>query len=165
MNILKQQDGVTLLEMLAAITLFSMIIGIVVMLPLQTQTTSTNIMTKSHALNQASYLTQHITSQMRSFSQTLLGVDDPDDDLLLGFIREDSDVRYLYDEATDTISVQLTNEGGETQQVQLADNISDVAIAFEPVTQRLALDLTFTLSNGQTFDYETAIYARNWDEE
>lgn len=165
MNPLKRQDGLTLLEVLAAITITGIIIGVAMMLLFQTQTGFTSITARSHALDQARYLTQHITREMRSYRNTISGTTVADDETLLILTRRQTMLSYYHNEINQTIYAELTDAEGKVHRFEMAERVSDVSVQFDEADSRIVLDITFELQPGKTLHYDTAIYSRSWDQE
>jgi type II secretory pathway pseudopilin PulG len=170
MKLVHRQEGMTLLEVLASITITGFILTVIVMLTFQTQTGYISITERSHALDQARYLTQNITEEMRSHRIAIKFDDCLDsecadaayDHLILR--RADGPVmRYEYDSANETIFAEFTQES-TTRVFELADNVSAASFTYDASSNRIMLDITFTLSNN-TLSYDTSIYARSWDDD
>jgi prepilin-type N-terminal cleavage/methylation domain-containing protein len=172
MKILNRQEGMTLLEVLAAITITGFILSVVVMLSFQTQSGYISITERAHALDQARYITQNITTEMRSHrvaisfdcfendSSNTECLEGEHDNLILK--RADNTIlRYHYN--NEAITAEFT-QGANTSRFVLAENVSAATFTYNPSSNKILLDITFTLSNN-TLTYDTSIYARSWDTE
>ncbi|RAV20577.1 PilW family protein [Paenibacillus contaminans] len=163
---IKSQKGVTLIELLAAITIMAFVIGLITTLIYQSNLGYKTITSREFVQERSRMFTEHLVNEIRSkpyvISQPASSENEP---VLLALDDQAADehIRYLYDAAARTISVEK-RKGANTSVFRLTDQIANAANEKIVTVSGAKIDvhLKFRLSNTKMQEYKTTVYIPSW---
>ncbi|WP_409346910.1 PilW family protein [Paenibacillus sp. MBLB4367] len=162
---IKSERGVTLIELLAAITIMAFVIGLVTTLIYQSNLGYKTITSREFVQEHSRMFTEHLVNQVRAKKYTSVGQPDPagNQQVLLALDLQDEHIRYLYDAAAQTISVEI-RKGSDKTVMKLTDQIVNTA-SEKIVTvkgDRIDVHLKYQVSNTNVQEYRTTVYVPSW---
>lgn len=154
------QKGVTLLELLAAIALMSVVLGLCFTL-IHTMTSGfTTITARESVQEQARMITEQISNKVRETPSTItnLGggimVAELKDNTLTG--------NYASFVFNGTKLTMKTDTGGNVSEFNLAENLSNASIRFQEADKKVIIVLEFQVEGKTSHTYETSLYIPEW---
>jgi type II secretory pathway pseudopilin PulG len=154
------EKGITLLELLAAVTLMGIVFTVGFML-IQTMNTGFGSITSRQAVQeQARLITEQVSNQVRAAPSV---IEQAGGTLTIRELNSGTAtgnyVRYIYSVPRLTVE---TVKGGETTRFQLGDHLSKAEFIYDPGINKITLKMEFQLSESKYHRYETAVYAPQW---
>jgi Tfp pilus assembly protein PilW len=160
---LHNQKGITLIELLAAITITAFLLGLIFTVILQSTKGFHTITEKESAQENARLITEQIVGKVREKPYTIT-----QDDARSGYVLKLQDnstyrVAFNYDRAAGTLVMETTN-GNSTDSLLLGSNLSDVRIDLTDSSSRINVKVEYRLQGTNPFVYQTAVYVPRWNQ-
>ena len=154
------QKGVTLLELLAAIALMSVILGLCFTL-IHTMTSGFNrISTREAVQEQARMITEQISNTIREAPATITNLSDG---IVVAELKDNTLTgNYASFIHTGTNLVMKSEKDGNIRELNLAENVADASIKFNETDNKVVIILKFNLNGVLSHAYETSIYTPQW---
>lgn len=154
------QKGVTLLELLAAIALMSVILGLCFTL-IHTMTSGFNRITAREAVQeQARMITEQISNTIREAPATITNLSEG---IVVAELKDNALTgNYSSFVYTGTNLVMKSEKDGNIMEFNLAENVADASIKFQEADKKVIIILKFNLNGVLSHAYETSIYTPQW---
>lgn len=154
------QKGVTLLELLAAIALMSVVLGLCFTL-IHTMTSGFRTITARESVQeQARMITEQISNKVRETPATITNIEkgilvaELNDNTLTGdytsFVSSGTELRMK------------TKKGSNTTEFKLAENLAAANVRFIEADKKVMITLQFTVDGKTSHEYETSVYLPEW---
>lgn len=157
---MKNQSGLTLVEILGALVASSLILGTITFIMLHLHTGYDRITTKEATLQEARAVMNHIIQATRN--ETLIAEADSTYVLKLIAVDENQNptgksTNYAFDPGTNTVSVTYIENSGSTT-MQLSDQVQLLDIQLSEGNRKIDIHLTVLHPDGTTHQSDTVIY-------
>lgn len=152
------ERGITLIELLAALSIAVMIITIITTLIINSLNGFNQLTRKESVQEQARLLVEHVASTVRKQSYASIEATAS----ALEFRNSDDDyVAYVF--ADGTITLHIRN-GMSEQTMELADSLSEMPFQVTPAGTETKIDifLDFLTEDNQRYEYSATMYTKDW---
>ena len=157
---MKNQSGLTLVEILGALVASSLILGSITFVMVQMHNGYDQITSREQVIQESKNVINHIIRATRNetviaesdanYILKLIGVDDAG-------APNGNSTNYAFQPGTSTFSVTTTKDG-TTTTAQLSNNVQLIEIELSEANNKIAISLTMNLPNGDTYSSSTVTY-------
>lgn len=160
MNLFRSEKGVTLVELLAAITLLSVVIGLVVLLVQRSYEGFDTVTARQRAQEKARTITEHMVAKMR---EQPVAIKEEAGYVLVLESKADSASKVRYKFAKPNFTIETVSGNAVTNTLTIADNVESASVT---VTQpnKIRVSLSFAIPQTKPYLYETVVYVPGWDQ-
>lgn len=158
------ERGMTLIELLAAITITAMIIGIITSISFVAGRSMQTIPQRESVQEAARLLTEHMTDQIRS--QSITAATDQEGyflELRRNNTARELAARYLYNEEQQTVTIEHYQDGQMTAY-ELQAKISSVSATLEENNKLIRLFISAEVPFNRDYSYSTTVRIPSWNE-
>lgn len=172
---LRNSKGLTLIELLAALTISTILISAIMMFTHYSNLGAQRITSRETVLSEARLIMNQIVKEARS--DLLISTQDATHILKMDIyeyglknnvrhyrLTEDY-IYFTYDDATNSFSSERFIDGQLTRHT-LSEHVHDIDITLTEMDNtrvRIEVDLTMRMPNNQTYTTETVVYTKNPD--
>lgn len=154
------EKGITLVELLAAITICAIVIRIITAFIYQSNQNFDTITARQAAQEDARLISDHMVNQVRS-QPYVITQEHPDQGIILNLASGSRYVRYRYLPDQQRIQIESNTTGTEIVR-PIADNVTSASVQLTENNKRINLRLQFSLPGSRHLDYDTTIRVPEW---
>ncbi|WP_281887226.1 prepilin-type N-terminal cleavage/methylation domain-containing protein [Paenibacillus sp. YYML68] len=153
------EKGVSIIELLAAITISSMLLGLIGTLIYQSSESFNTITSRQAAQEKARYVSDHMINRIRS-NALIIAQESPNSGVILSLTSGTETIRYRYVAASRQL--QIESSAGGSPYIISNVTAASVNLGTERPVKSLTLQLRFELPRSQSLDYDTTIRVPTW---
>lgn len=154
------QKGVTLLELLVAISIAAIIVGVISSAIYSSMTGFNRLAKKQSVQEQARLVSEQVAATVRKKAYTEIKADN-------GILRfRNSDTDYVEFRYADNRITMVLQDGSVQQTMELASGVTNNPFSVEkPGNEyKITLNLVFDSASTQPYSYSSSLYTKNWSE-
>lgn len=161
-RVLTCQKGFTLIELLVAISIASIIVGVISAAIYSSMTGFNHLTEKQSVQEQARLTTEHIASTVRK--KAFAEIKDTTNHTVLLFNNSNTDyIQYKYENNAITMDLK---DNTLQQSMVLAKGLTNTSFTVEPSGSefKITLNLVFEGEDIEPYTYKSTLYTKNWSE-